>query len=171
MVVFKDLIIKSNNVIDNINFFKIFKVLQENKGGVKEYQDFYYQLDVVVAKKSDNVRMLMAKIKARVAKLHEEKNEYSESISNLEQGLSTLENSLVPPFLLYYQIYRYYGFLHNKIGETQKAVQALSESVEMIEKYLSHSDDQVASNENTKNQAKAYNTLAILDSNKTIEWL
>lgn len=64
----------------------------------------------------------MAKIKARVAKLHEEKNEYSESISNLEQGLSTLENSLVPPFLLYYQIYRYYGFLHNKIGETQKAV-------------------------------------------------
>lgn len=36
----------------------------------------------------------------------------------------------------------------------------------MIEKYLSHSDDEVTSNENSKNQAKAYNTLAILDSNK-----
>jgi hypothetical protein len=73
MVVFNDLIIKSNNVIDNINFFKIFKVLEENKGGIKDYQDFYYQLNIVVTKKSDNVRMLMAKVKARVAKLHEEK--------------------------------------------------------------------------------------------------
>ncbi len=73
MVVFNDLILKSNNVIDNINFFKIFKVLEENKGGIKDYQDFYYQLNIVVTKKSDNVRMLMAKVKARVAKLHEEK--------------------------------------------------------------------------------------------------
>jgi hypothetical protein len=41
----------------------------------------------------------------------------------------------------------------------------------MIEKYLNHSDDVVASNENTKNQAKAFNTLAILDLSKSEEWL
>ena len=76
----------------------------------------------MVTKKSDNVRMLMAKVKARVAKLHEENKEYYDSISNLEHGLSTLEESLVPPFLLYYQIYRYYGFLHYKVGDTKKAI-------------------------------------------------
>lgn len=41
----------------------------------------------------------------------------------------------------------------------------------MIERYLQHSDDQVASNENSKNQAKAYNALVALDPSKADEWL
>lgn len=71
MVVFNQLIEKSNNIFDNINYFKIFKILEENQSPIKHYEDFFLQVNTTVGKKSDNIRMLLAKIKARIAKKHE----------------------------------------------------------------------------------------------------
>lgn len=56
------------------------------------------------------------------------------------------------------------------MGKSKEALEALSESVNMIEEYINHSDDKVSSNENTKNQARAYNALAQLDAEND-EWL
>jgi chaperonin cofactor prefoldin len=54
----------------------------------------------------------------------------------LEQALQILEECLIPPVLLYYQIYRYMGVLFYKTQQREQAKEALSESVEIIEKYL-----------------------------------
>lgn len=53
--------------MDSINYFKIYKMLEEAEADIKHYEDFYLQLDLSVPKKSDNIRMLLAKIKARIA--------------------------------------------------------------------------------------------------------
>lgn len=70
MAIFNDIIIQSNNVVDNIIYFKIFKLLEDNQSPIAHYNDLFLQIYQVVSKKSDNVRMLLAKIKARVAKKH-----------------------------------------------------------------------------------------------------
>jgi tetratricopeptide (TPR) repeat protein len=171
MIVFSELIEQSNNSLDNINYFKIFKILEDNRSPIKHYEDFFLQVNSTVTKKSDNIRMLLAKVKGRIAKKHEENGDYYESIQQVEQALAVLEDSLVPPLLLYYQMFRYYGHMQNRVGNKEEALEALSESVDMIERYLEHSDDQVTSNENCKSQAKAYNALVNLDASKADEWL
>jgi len=55
--------------LDSINYFKIYKMLEEAEADIKHYEDFYLQLDLSVPKKSDNIRMLLAKIKARIRQL------------------------------------------------------------------------------------------------------
>jgi hypothetical protein len=71
VIIFNELIEKSNNTIDNINYFRIFKALEENQSPIKHYEDFFQLVNSTVVKKSDNVRMLLAKVKARIAKKHE----------------------------------------------------------------------------------------------------
>lgn len=43
-----------------------------------------------------------------------------------EEALDILENSMVPPLLPYYSIYREYGLLHDLLGEKQKAKEILT---------------------------------------------
>jgi benzoyl-CoA reductase/2-hydroxyglutaryl-CoA dehydratase subunit BcrC/BadD/HgdB len=71
MIIFNDIIEQSNNSLANINYFKIFKILEENNSPIKHYEDFFHQVNSTVTKKSDNIRMLLAKVKARIAKKHE----------------------------------------------------------------------------------------------------
>jgi hypothetical protein len=71
MLVFSKMIKASNNTIDNINYFKIYKFLAENNGEIRHFEDFFQQCNTAVTKKSDNVRMLLANVKAHVAKQHE----------------------------------------------------------------------------------------------------
>jgi hypothetical protein len=37
MIIFNELIEQSNNSVDNINYFKIFKILEENQSPIKHY--------------------------------------------------------------------------------------------------------------------------------------
>lgn len=71
MIIFNEIIEKSNNSLDNINYFKIFKVLEDNRSPIKHYEDFYHQINTTVTKRSDNMRMLLAKVKSRIAKKYE----------------------------------------------------------------------------------------------------
>lgn len=48
MDVFSKLIKDSNNVIDNIYYFKIFKFLTENKSEIKHFESFYNQVNITV---------------------------------------------------------------------------------------------------------------------------
>lgn len=125
MLIFHELIRESNNVVDNINYFKIYKILSESQAEIKHYEDFFHQINSLVKKKSDNIRMLLAKTKVHMAKQMEKNNELSAAISQLDQSLEVLEDSLVPPVLLYYQIYRYYGHVTHQMGDFEKAVEIL----------------------------------------------
>lgn len=107
--------------MDNINYFKIFKMLEETGAEIKHYEDYFLQVNVSVPKKSDNIRMLLAKIKVKIAKKHEANKDLYDTIDQLEQALAVLEDSLVPPVLLYYQIYRYYGHVQHKLGNAKEA--------------------------------------------------
>ena len=71
MTIFSDLVRTSNNIVDNIYYFKIFKFLEDNKSDVKHYEDFFLMMFATVTRRSDNIRMLLAKIKARIAKKYE----------------------------------------------------------------------------------------------------
>ena len=70
MFIFNEVIVKSNNSLDNINYFKIFKILEDNRSPIKHYEDFFHQVNSTVTKKSDNMRMLLAKVRAKIAKKH-----------------------------------------------------------------------------------------------------
>jgi hypothetical protein len=85
--------------------------------------------------------------------------------------MEVLEESLIPPVLLYYQIYRYYGFMQYKLNNRKEALEALLESVTTIEKFVQHSDDVVTSDINSKSQARAFCLLAELEPEKQEEWL
>lgn len=139
MVIFNEVIKGSNSVVDNINYFSIYKILDETKADLKHYQDFYQQLDTMVEKKSDNIRVLMAKMKGFIAKQQESKGNYYEALTSLEQGMEVLEYSLIPPILVYYQLFRTYGFIQYKLNNRKEALEALEESVKMIEQVLQHS--------------------------------
>lgn len=58
-------------------------MLEDAKAEIKHYEDFYLQLDLSVPKKSDNIRMLLAKIKARIAQKHEANNNLYDSARQL----------------------------------------------------------------------------------------
>ena len=58
-------------------------MLEEAEADIKHYEDFYLQLDLSVPKKSDNIRMLLAKIKARIAQKLEKSNDLYSSIRQL----------------------------------------------------------------------------------------
>jgi hypothetical protein len=57
----------------------------------------------------------MAKMKAYVAKRYESSENYYEALRCLEQALDVLERSMIPPVMIYYQIYRTYGFVQFKL--------------------------------------------------------
>ncbi len=48
MVIFNPIIKESNNTVDNINYFKIYKFLEDNKSDIKHFEDFYFQLDSTI---------------------------------------------------------------------------------------------------------------------------
>lgn len=77
--------------------------------------------------------------------------------------MEVLECSLIPPVLVYYQLFRTYGFVQYKLNNRKEAYEALEESVRMIENVLQHSEDRVNNDINSKNQARAYALLADLD--------
>lgn len=58
-------------------------MLEEAEADIKHYEDFYLQLDLSVPKKSDNIRMLLAKIKARIAQKLQKNNDLYNSIRQL----------------------------------------------------------------------------------------
>ena len=66
-------------------------------------------IDSIVKKKSDNLRILMCKIKVKIAKDFENKGNYEECARHLEEGLDVLEWSMIPPMMEYYKVYRYLG--------------------------------------------------------------
>lgn len=70
---------------------------------------------------------------------------------------------MVPPLLSYYSIYREYGILHDYLGEHAKAKEILTEAVDILDDFVSHSDDNVSTNDYCKKQATAYNVLARID--------
>lgn len=116
-----------------------------------------------MTRKSDNIRMLLAKVKVHIAKQHEKQANFYDALNSCEQALEVLEQSLIPPVMLYYQIYRYEGFIHHRINNKKEAYEILEESVRMINKVIEHSEDHVNSNNNCKYQAKACAILAELD--------
>ena len=70
---------------------------------------------------------------------------------------------MVPPLFPYYNIYREYGLLHFDIGEFEQAKEILTESVEILDQFVSHSDDNVSSDQYCKKQAMSYNRLMVVD--------
>lgn len=48
MEVFNDLIKSSNNTVDNINYFKIYKFLEESNSEIKHYEEFFNSVDSTV---------------------------------------------------------------------------------------------------------------------------
>ena len=71
MLIFTDMIKNSNTPLENINYFKIYKILQDSGAESKHYEDFFYQAHILLKKKSDNMRMLLAKVKVKIAKISE----------------------------------------------------------------------------------------------------
>jgi len=69
--------------------------------------------------------MLLASCKTQIAKIHEQCQNYYDSIKCLEEAMEVLESSLIPPVLQYYQIYRYYGFLQYTVNNKKEAEEAL----------------------------------------------
>jgi hypothetical protein len=65
-------------------------MLEDTKAEIKHYEDFYLQLDLSVPKKSDNILMLLAKIKARIAQKQEASNNLQDSVRQLELALAVL---------------------------------------------------------------------------------
>ena len=86
---------------------------------MKHFEDFYLQVNLTVNKKSDNIRMLLANVKVYLAKEHEKVSNNYDALNCLEEAMDVLEGSLIPPVLLYYQIYRYFGILQDKVGNTK----------------------------------------------------
>ena len=66
-------------MVDNIYYFKIYKLLADNKCEIKHYGEFYEQVNQVVTKKSDNIRMMLANCKVQIAKIHEQYENYYDS--------------------------------------------------------------------------------------------
>lgn len=91
MIVFNELIKASNNTVDNINYFRIYQLLEENQAEIKHFEDFFLQVDSTISRKSDNIRMLLAKVKAHVAKQHEKHQNYYDALNSCEQALEVLE--------------------------------------------------------------------------------
>lgn len=83
MIIFNDLIKQSNNTLDNINYFKIFKLLDSSQSEIKHFDDFFLQVNTTVQNKSDNIRMLLAKVKVKIARKHEECDHLYETIRHL----------------------------------------------------------------------------------------
>ena len=71
ILVFSDLVREAQTSMETMNYFKIYKFLEENKCEIKHYQDYFFMVDSSLPKKSDNIRMLMAKIKVRISKRYE----------------------------------------------------------------------------------------------------
>lgn len=78
---------------------------------------------------------------------------------------------MVPPLLPYYSIYREYGLLHDMLGESIKAKDILIESVDILDHFVSNSDDNVSTNDFSKKQAAAYNALARIDPENKSKWI
>lgn len=76
IVIFDDLIKASNNTVDNINYFSIYKILEEAQADASHYEQYYNQLEKIVEKKSDNIRLLMGKMKGLIAKRQEKEGNY-----------------------------------------------------------------------------------------------
>ena len=90
MLVFTDVIKNSSSTLDNINYFKIYKILHESQAGSQHYEDFFSQVNILVKKKSDNMRMLLAKIKVKVAKMSEEAGDLPLTLKRIEEALEVL---------------------------------------------------------------------------------
>ena len=48
MAVFNDVIMKSNNVVDNLAYFKIFKLLEDHQCSITHYNDLFLQIYQIV---------------------------------------------------------------------------------------------------------------------------
>jgi predicted translin family RNA/ssDNA-binding protein len=91
MIVFNELIKASNNTVDNINYFRIYQLLEENQAEIKHFEDFFLQVNSTISRKSDNIRMLLAKVKSHIAKQHEKNHNYYDALNSCEQALEVLE--------------------------------------------------------------------------------
>ncbi len=61
--------------------------------------------------------------------------------------------------------------MHYTLGEKVKAKEILTESVDILDDFVSHSDDNVSTNDYCKKQATAYNALAKIDSEIKNKWI
>lgn len=70
---------------------------------------------------------------------------------------------MVPQLMPYYSVFREYGLLHYDMGNFDKAREILTESVNVLDDFVSHSDDNVSTDHFCLKQATAYNVLAEID--------
>ena len=54
---------------------------------MKHYEDFYFQVDTTITKKTDNLRMLLANVKVKIAKKHELLNHNYDALNQVDLAL------------------------------------------------------------------------------------
>lgn len=73
---FESAIKNSTGLLDQMTIFKIFKVMEASPLNIVTYNKFYETVDTLFKKKSDNMLLLLASIKRKMAENYKREKSY-----------------------------------------------------------------------------------------------
>ena len=112
---------------------------------------------------------MKGKVVSAIANFHWKNKQHQKAKEKYLEALEILEESVVPPILPYHQIYRSYGLVLYDNKEFEEAKEVLRQTVDMINKFINHSEDEVS--ENSEEHATAMTYLITLEPEEKEEWI